>query len=189
MHLHANRKVGRAGLVILGFAIAAAAYFHSLWFIAGGLALWVATYFFVIQSCVRFVNRSIGMPPNTQAHFSELYKTDQNFARDVDKLANGAAKNENPDEPIDIEKMNHDVWTDQLAGIVDELGANNPEIKICVYPEHTYDPETTPLFTVRPDDLQGTLSRLRTDFGGGVFWLIVFVRGQIRRRFTLYVKA
>jgi len=104
MHLHANRKVGRAGIVIVGLAIAAAAYFRSLWFIAGGLALWVATYFIVIQSCVRFVNRSIGMPSNTQAFFSELYKTDPNFARDVDKLANGAGKDEKCDEPIDIEK-------------------------------------------------------------------------------------
>ncbi|SRR5216684_610994 len=89
MHLHANRKVGRAGLVILGLAIAAAVYFHSLWFLAGGLAIWVATYFIVIQSCVRFVNRSIGMPSSTQAFFSELYKTDPNFARDVDNLASG----------------------------------------------------------------------------------------------------
>jgi len=30
--------------------------------------------------------------------------------------------------------MNHDEWTHQLAGIVDELGIHNPEIQICVYP-------------------------------------------------------
>jgi hypothetical protein len=94
-------------------------------------------------------------------------------------------KDEKSEESIDVEKMNHEEWSRQLAGIVDELGNNNPEIEICVYPEHTYDPKATPLFKARPDDLHATLSRLRDHFGGGIFWVIVFVRGEVRRRFTL----
>ncbi len=96
-------------------------------------------------------------------------------------------KDENRKESI--EKMNYEQWTYQLAGIVDELGTDNPEIEISVYPEHTYDHKATPLFTVRPNDLNATLSRLRDNFGGGAFWVIVFVRGEIRRRFTLLVNV
>jgi hypothetical protein len=62
MHLHANRKVGKASIVILGLAIAAAAYFRSLWFLAGGLALCVVTYFVVIQLAIA-ANPSAGREP------------------------------------------------------------------------------------------------------------------------------
>lgn len=93
-----------------------------------------------------------------------------------------------PAESIDVDKMNHDEWHRQLADIVGELGLDNPAIQVCVYPEHTYDTKATPLFTARPNDLQATLSRLRADFGGGSFWVTVFVSGRIRRRFALFVK-
>lgn len=98
-------------------------------------------------------------------------------------------KNPQREEFIDIDKMNHDEWNRQLAGIVDELGIDNPDIQVCVYPEHTYDTNATPLFTARPNDLLATLSRLRADFGGGHFWVIIFVKGVIRRRFTLFVEG
>src|SRR5258708_38386854 len=84
-------------------------------------------------------------------------------------------------------QMNRDVWKEQLAGVVSELGADSPDIRICAYPEHTFDHNAKPLLIARPNDFDATLSRLRTDFGGGVFWVIVFVRGEIRRRFSLLV--
>lgn len=93
-----------------------------------------------------------------------------------------------PAELTDIDEMNRDEWNRQLADIVSELGIDNPAIQICVYPEHTYDINATPLFTVRPNDLQATLSRLSTEFRGGSFWVTVFVKGRVRRRFTLFAK-
>jgi len=89
MHLHANKKIGKAWFAIAVVGIAAAVIFENLWFIAGAFALVVITYFFVIQSCVRFVMQQTGMPPDVQAIFSRRYKTDLEFARDVDKLTSG----------------------------------------------------------------------------------------------------
>ena len=88
-----------------------------------------------------------------------------------------------------IEKLNYEQWTSQLAGIVEEVGEDYPEVEIFIYPEHTYDHKATPLLKAHPNDLHAVLSRLHDDFGGGVFWVIVFVRGEIRRRFTLLVNV
>jgi hypothetical protein len=97
------------------------------------------------------------------------------------------SENDGGDRKKSIEKLNYEQWRDQLASIVEELGADNPEVDIRVYPEHTYDHKAAPLFTSRPNELQSTLSRLRNKYGKGVFPVIVFVRGEIRRRFTLLV--
>jgi hypothetical protein len=50
----------------------------------------IAIYFLIIRSCVRFVQQQTGMPPHLQANFSEQYKIDPIFARDVDQLRSGA---------------------------------------------------------------------------------------------------
>jgi len=92
MHLHANKKIGKAWFAIAVVGIAAAVIFQSPWFIAAAIALVVVTYFFVIQSCLRFVTRQTGMPAEVQAAFSRKYKTDPAFAREVDKLASGAER-------------------------------------------------------------------------------------------------
>ncbi len=92
MHSHANKKIGKAWFAITVVGITVAAIFQNLWFIAGAVALAVVAYFLVIQSCVRFVTQQTGMPPNMQALFSRKYKTNPEFARDVDKLASGAEK-------------------------------------------------------------------------------------------------
>lgn len=94
-----------------------------------------------------------------------------------------------PDEPGTLDaETEYAQWTYQLAGIVADLGTDSPEIEIRVYPEHTYNPhEAAPLFTARPNDFHATLTHLRDNFGSGVFWVIVFVRGEIRRRFALFV--
>jgi hypothetical protein len=90
-------------------------------------------------------------------------------------------------ESIDVDAMNREEWNRQMAEIMGEFGAHDPTIRICLYREHTYDIHSPPLFTAQPNELQKTLSRLSTDFGAGVFWVIVFVNGQVRRRFTLFV--
>jgi hypothetical protein len=86
---------------------------------------------------------------------------------------------------VDVEKFGHTVWTEQLAEIVDVLGVNSPDIEIRIYPENTYDHLAKPLFTARPDDWKATWSRLRQEFGSGSFPVIVFVKGEIRRRFQI----
>lgn len=92
MHLHANRKVGRAAAVFFGLAIVAALVWESYWYFLAALALTVVTYFVVIESCVRFVNRTTGMPPDIQASFSKQYKSDPEFARQVDIAFNAAKR-------------------------------------------------------------------------------------------------
>jgi hypothetical protein len=92
MALEANRKTGHAALVIVIVAILGRIYFHSWWFIAGGIALCVATFFYLTQSCIRYVERTIGMPPDVQALFNQLYKKDPAFAKEVDAKAHGSRK-------------------------------------------------------------------------------------------------
>lgn len=87
MHLHAKRRSTIAFQVCIGLGIAAAVYFKSFWFIGGALVVSVVVHFLLMQSCIRFVHRSIGMPWDVQALFHERYRTDQEFARDVNKLA------------------------------------------------------------------------------------------------------
>lgn len=91
MHLEANRKVGRAARVVTILAVITAIYASSFWPLAIGVLLCVAIYFYVIQSCVRYVNQQTGMPEDIQAFFSRRYKTDVQFAREVDELHKGGA--------------------------------------------------------------------------------------------------
>ena len=92
MQVHAKRRSSIAFQVCIGLGIAAAVYFKSFWFIGGALVVSVVIHFVLIQSCIRFVNRSIGMPWDAQAIFYDKYRTDPEFARDVKKLASGAQK-------------------------------------------------------------------------------------------------
>ena len=86
MHLHAKKRSTIAFQVCIGIGIAVAVYFKSIWFIGGALIVSIAIHVLLIQSCIRFVNRSIGMPWDVQAVFRDRYRTDQEFARDVNKL-------------------------------------------------------------------------------------------------------
>jgi len=92
LHLHANKKIGTAWFAIAVVGVVAALVLQNFWFIAGAIALGAVTYFWIMQSCVRFITQQTGMPPDVQALFSRKYKTDPEFARDVDKLASGAEK-------------------------------------------------------------------------------------------------
>ena len=86
MHLHANRRVGTSAWVILILGAITGYYFENFWLMIVALALCVIAYFVIIQSCVRFVTQKTGMSPDIQAFFSRKYKTDPEFAKDVDKL-------------------------------------------------------------------------------------------------------
>ena len=86
MHLEANRKVGTLALVVTIVAILVAIYARSFWPMAIAVVICIAIYFFVIQSCLRFVERQTGMPQELQAYFSNRYKTDALFAKEVDEL-------------------------------------------------------------------------------------------------------
>ncbi|SPE43643.1 hypothetical protein SBA7_1620003 [Candidatus Sulfotelmatobacter sp. SbA7] len=92
MALEANRKVGKASRWILVGAVVGAIYFQNFWFLVAGFVLSVATYFYLTQSCIRFVERTIGMPPEVQTSFSIQYKKDAAFAKEVDEFAHNARK-------------------------------------------------------------------------------------------------
>jgi hypothetical protein len=86
MHLHANRKTGVFGLWALVAGGVAALFLDSLWPVAAAVTAIVAAWFFIMKSCVRFIERQIGMPPEIQHAFSAQYKKDQEFAKKVDAL-------------------------------------------------------------------------------------------------------
>jgi len=92
LHLEAIRRSSTTIKAFIGIGIVAAVYFKSFWFIGGALVLSIAAHFAIIQSCHRFIARSIGMPWHELDFFCSRYKTDQDFARDVDKLVTGAKR-------------------------------------------------------------------------------------------------
>ena len=59
----------------------------NFWLMIVAIALCIVAYFAIINSCVRFVTQKTEMPPDIQAFFSEKYKADPEFAKEVDKLA------------------------------------------------------------------------------------------------------
>jgi hypothetical protein len=90
MHLHAKRKIRIAAWLFTVAAIIAAIYFHSVWPLAIAFALDVGTYFLITNSCVRFVEAQTGMPAHAQVLCSQRYKSDAEFARNVDALMNSS---------------------------------------------------------------------------------------------------
>lgn len=91
MHLEANRKVGKFARVATILGILAAIIMSNYWPLVMALFLCVAVYFYVINSCIRFVKQRTGIQEDTQAFFSRRYKTDPQFAKEVDKLREGAS--------------------------------------------------------------------------------------------------
>jgi hypothetical protein len=86
MHLEANKKVGRVAKIITIISVLTAIYVSSFWPIAIAVTLCIVIYFYMIQSCLRFVERETGMPQDLQAIFSKRYKIDAPFASKVDAL-------------------------------------------------------------------------------------------------------
>ena len=89
LHLEAIKKSSLTAQTFIGIGIAAAAYFKNVWILGGAVVLSIVAHFVIIQSCHRFIARSIGMPWDTVAFFYRKYKSDPEFVRDVNKLANG----------------------------------------------------------------------------------------------------
>lgn len=86
MHLEANAKVGRIVWIVIVITIVTAILMRSFWPLIAGLVLCIALYFYIINSCIRYVQRKTGMADHVQSYFSRLYKTDSQFAEEVDNL-------------------------------------------------------------------------------------------------------
>ena len=115
--------------------------------------------------------------------------------RQVDEMLDLDVTHATQGPSLSADQLNYEAWTESLAGVVEELGAENPEIEIRVYtyvsifpdPQASRNGPETHLFTVRPNDLQTTVTRLRDEFGGGQFLVRVLVKGNLRRQFVLLV--
>lgn len=114
------------------------------------------------------------------------------FDWNLSRATQGADIGVTPDSKTEpgpsIEQMNSEEWNRQLSGIVEQFGATSPDVDVRVFPHGNVDPNSTPLFHARPDDLIGTISRIRGAFGTGQFQVIVWVKGEVRRRFVLLVE-
>lgn len=110
-----------------------------------------------------------------------------NLAQVAQRAETGVAPEDKDDQKPSIEEMNSEEWNRQLSGIVEQFGAVNPDVDVRVFPKGNVDANSTPLFHAKPDDLIGTMSRIRADFGTGQFQVIAYVRGEVRRRFVLLV--
>ena len=86
MHLEAWKKVGNASMYVIILAVLAAIYGSSFWPLVIAAGLCVAITFYVIHSCRRYVERQTGMPRAIQDFYYRRYKTDVQFAKEVDQL-------------------------------------------------------------------------------------------------------
>jgi hypothetical protein len=86
MHLQAHKKTSAIFSVIIGLSIAISAYYHNYWLVLVGFLLCIPAYFFVFKSCVQFVARTIGMPEDMQVFYFQKYKTEPEFAKEIDKF-------------------------------------------------------------------------------------------------------
>ena len=90
--LHGNARASKVGFWILLIGASVAFWFHSYWFFGFGLAASFAAYFFISNSCVRYVERTMGISAGAQLMLVERYKADPDFKQAVDRLHQGAAK-------------------------------------------------------------------------------------------------
>ena len=73
-------------MVVAIVCLAAAIYASNYWLLAIPVVACFVIFHFVINSCVRFVERETGMPAEIQIHFNNRYKTDAKFKREVDEM-------------------------------------------------------------------------------------------------------
>ena len=92
MHMHANRRSGFWGEIILVVVIASTFCLKSFWPLAVGLLAYIAIHFYLMLSCVKFVEQKTGLSTDEQAYFSRLYKSnsDPAFTKSVDEHNKGA---------------------------------------------------------------------------------------------------
>ena len=86
MHLEAYRKIGMLVTIVVIATVIAAIIASSFWPFAIAVVISISIYFYVIQSCLRFVERQTGMPQELQAFFNNRYTTDVQFKKEVDEL-------------------------------------------------------------------------------------------------------
>lgn len=86
MHIEAYRKVGRLMAMASIACAAAAIYLSNFWLLVALVPIYFVIFHFVINSCVRFVERQSGLPAEVQIQFNRRYKTDAKFKREVDEM-------------------------------------------------------------------------------------------------------
>lgn len=91
MHLEANQKFGNmsAGIVIASIIISI--FQGSFWPIVIGVVISFVVSYFIRNSCFRYLERTTGMPRDTQIYFMLRYKSDKEFAAKVDAMHKGAS--------------------------------------------------------------------------------------------------
>jgi hypothetical protein len=83
MHLEANKKISRLAKIIMAIGILLAIYVRDYWPLLVAALLSAAEYFYLLHSCLRLVKRNTGMSIEQQAHLSHRYKTDPQFANEI----------------------------------------------------------------------------------------------------------
>jgi hypothetical protein len=86
MHIEAYRKVGRITLMVTIVCVVLAIYISNYWLLAIPVPIYFAIFHYVINSCVRFVERQSGIPAEVQIQFNHRYKTDAKFKQEVDEM-------------------------------------------------------------------------------------------------------
>ena len=86
MHANTDEKFGAmsAGIIIASIAIAFVQ--KSFWFLAIGVVISFFASYILRLACFRRVEKKTGLPTPVQEHFMRLYKTDKQFAAEVDAL-------------------------------------------------------------------------------------------------------
>ena len=83
MHLEANKKIGKLAKIIMAIGILLAIYVRGYWPLLIAVLLSAAEYFYLLHACLRLVKRNTGMSIEAQAHLSRRYKTDPQFAEEI----------------------------------------------------------------------------------------------------------
>ena len=91
MHLEANEKFEKVSASIIIGAIIFSIFKESFWPVAIGVVISFFVSYFIRQSCFRYLERTTGMPKDTQSYFCLRYISDKKFATRVDEMHKGAS--------------------------------------------------------------------------------------------------
>lgn len=86
MHIEAYRNIGRITMIVTIVCVVAAIYLSNYWLLAIPVPTYFLIFHYVINSCVRFVERQTGVPAELQVMFNHRYKTDGKFKQEVDEM-------------------------------------------------------------------------------------------------------
>ena len=85
-HLEANRKTGKIAQYIIFISVLVAIFEESFWPLVIGGVLCAATFYFLISSSMRRVEKETGIPIYLQSLLSRRYKSDPQYAAKVDAV-------------------------------------------------------------------------------------------------------